>query len=589
MKNVRKQNDGKVLFYHRDIKVLLNHPYIQIICPTEANDLLENIVRLNRVFISVDDVQSHVYLKNLFTLCRTSSEFIIYLKEIGSITVNSLKDANQNEISADFDRDYWYIFIKSLNRLQDIITKENIIPEISTLIKIIRKLINGLSVPFKGEPLAGLQIMGVLETRALDFNNVIMLSVNEGVMPAAESNATFIPYNLRRGFGLPTIEHHDSVYAYYFYRLMQRSNNIALLFNSQGGSQTGEMSRFIYQLKYDAAFAIKEQGLNFRISLSEEKNIDIPKTETILDILNRFLSISAEDKYLTPTALNTYLECTLRFYFRYVAGMREKEEITENIEGSMFGKLLHYAVKLIYSNFKGIQMHEHDFDKLINNGNFLESCVLKAFAAEFFKSENEIQKLYGNSILVKEVLLKYIRQILHVDKKYSPLTFIDFEKTAKTIISFEVNGNTQQAFVGGKIDRIDKTGDLFRVVDYKTGRVDYSFKSIEKLFEVGGKNQNKDILQILLYSIVLSEDIKFGNVPLNTSIYGLHDIYKQNFDPRIYISKNDFITDINQVKSSYINSLQGLLSEIFNPDIPFVKVTDKLKCEFCEFKMICHR
>jgi CRISPR/Cas system-associated exonuclease Cas4 (RecB family) len=428
-----------------------------------------------------------------------------------------------------------------------------------------------------------------LETRALDFNNVIMLSVNEGVMPGTDSSATFIPYNLRKGFGLPTIEHQDSVYAYYFYRLLQRSNNIALLYNSQGGSLTGEMSRFIYQLRYDSAFTIKEQGLNFRISLSEEKNITIHKTETILNILNRFLSVNGDSQYLTPTAINTYLECTLRYYFRYVAGIHVKEEITENIEGSMFGKLLHYSVRQVYSIFKGIQMNEHDFDRLIKDDNFLESCVLKAFAAEFFKSEDELPKLYGNSILVKEVLLKYIRQILQVDKKFAPINLLDFEKTVKTIIPFDVNGNTKYVNIGGKIDRIDKTGDVFRVIDYKTGRVEYSIKSIEKLFEVEGKNQNKDIFQILFYAIVLSEYKNFSHLPVITSIYGLHDIYKQNFDPRIYISKNEMITNINHVKSSYMESLQGLLSEIFNPDIPFVKVTDKKRCEFCEFKMICHR
>ncbi len=588
-KNKRRQDEGNILFYHKDIKVLLNHIYIQSICEEQANKILDEITHFNRIFISQDYFQSHTYLKNILRECTSSNDFILYLKEIGILTVNYLNETESKDKGRDFEKEYWFNFILALNRLEDVLFKEKIEPELTTTINIIRKIINGLSVPFKGEPLAGLQVMGILETRAIDFNNVIMLSVNESVMPGTEYTSTFIPYNLRRGFGLPTIEHQDAVYAYYFYRLIQRANNIALIYNSQASGRAGEMSRYIYQLKYDSVYNIKEQNFNVMFSLSQEKNIIIQKTKYIQDILNKYLADYNSDKYITPTALNTYLECSLKFYFRYVAGIHQEDEITENIEGSMFGKLFHYAMNLVYQEYKGKEIKYIDFENLIRDDKFIESCVLMAFAKEFFKSSETGPKLYGNSIIVKEVLIKYIRQILVTDSRLAPFTLIDFEKTYKTIFDFYVSNTLLQINAGGKLDRIDKKGNVLRIVDYKTGRLDYGIKDIGHLFQAEGKNLNKDILQILIYASVLSEDNKFGILPVTASIYGLHDIFRPGFNPNIQIAKNEYLTDIKEIKPSFLKGLQGLFSEIFNPEIPFRKVADKKKCEYCEFKMICHR
>ncbi|MDP4209921.1 MAG: PD-(D/E)XK nuclease family protein [Bacteroidota bacterium] len=587
-RNIRQSGDGVARFYHRDVTSLLNHPYIQMICGAEANELLDYIIRFNRIFLVNSELSKHDYFSKLFRVFPTSTGFIDYLVEIGSLTARLLGESQDKPADSDFHREYWFSFITTLNRLKDILDKNKILLERPTLIKVLRKMTSAITIPFKGEPLAGLQVMGVLETRNLDFTNVIMLSVNEGVLPKSEASMSFIPYNLRKGFGLPTIEHQDAVYAYYFYRMLQRAENVALLYNSQGGSRSGEMSRFLYQLKYEPAFEVKERGLNFQVSLSDEKEITINKTDEVMQSLARFTSENAKPRYFTPTALNAYLACSLRFYFRYVAQILEKEEVTEDIEGSMFGKLLHYAMEQLYLPFLNKTMELADFEALIADKDFIETCILKAFAVEFFKKENETPQLHGKSLVVREVLRKYIVQILEVDKKLSPLTPLEFEQTYKTAVAIDVSGKNMEVQLGGQIDRIDKTGDTFRVIDYKTGKVDRRFDDIPLLFEPGGKKQNKEALQILMYAYVLGEDNNHKHLSIVSGLYGMREIFDPKFDFRLRQGK-EMVENFAQVKTPYLDGLKQLLAEIYDPTVPFTKTADKKACEYCDYKAICHR
>ena len=589
-RNARKNKEGTVWFYHRDIAVLLNHPYLQLICRSEANTLLNYIIQYNRVFLNSEELFKHEYLEHLFRYCQTSQEFLEYLSKIGIQTAHLLKAGKSDDQEADFHSEYWFAFIVSLNRLNDILIKGSISLELNTFIKILRKMVNSLSIPFKGEPLAGLQIMGVLETRTIDFSNVIVLSANEGVLPKSEAAVSYIPYNLRKGFGLPTIEHQDAVYAYYFYRLIQRANNIALLYNSQSGNRSSEMSRFLFQLRYEQEFQVSEKSLNFRISLSEGKEIVIPKTDKIMEALyNNFTELSNESKYLTPTALNSYLECRLRFYFRYIAHIQEKEDVTEDIEGSMFGKLLHNAMERIYTPYLNKPISHVDFEKLYENQAFLDECIINAFASEYFKREGETPQLHGKSLVVKEVLRKYLARIIEFDKSMAPLTPLGFEQTFLLPFKIEAGEKQLHVYLGGKIDRIDKTGNTFRVIDYKTGKIDRTVAGIDRLFEISGKKQNKEAMQILFYSYLLSEDKNYKQLPVAAGLYGLRDIFKNEFDYLLTQNKNEPIAYFDQVREPFLQGLTNLLKDIFNPTQAFTQVSDKNICEYCDYRGICHR
>ncbi len=588
-KNVKQFKDGSNRFYHRDARALLNHPYVQKICGTEANKLLTYILQYNRVFLTVEEVSKHEYLSQLFSITKSAGEVLNYLTEIGAKTARLVLEDTGNKNEANFHSEYWFTFITSVNRLSDLLKAEKIPLEIPTLIRVLRKMTSALSIPFKGEPLAGLQVLGVLETRSLDFSNIILLSANEGVLPKSDAANTFIPYNLRKGFGLPTIEHQDAVYAYYFYRLMQRAQNVTIMYNSQGGHKAREMSRFIYQLKYEPAFKVEELSLNFRVSLTDEKGIVIEKTPEVMNALGRFTNAEKTTNVLTPTALNAYLECSLRFYFRYVAKIYEKEEVTEDIEGSMFGKLLHKAMEEIYGKYLKTNMTKEIFDQLIANKPHIEAVILKAFAVEFFKKPNDTPQLHGKSLVVKEVLRKYIIRILEVDRILAPLTPLAFEAAFATIIPIGENEKIVSVKVGGKIDRIDKTGNEIRVIDYKTGPVSMDFINVEGLFSDKPNMQSKEALQILLYAFIVSEHANYKNLPISPSIYSMREIFKPTFDSRICHGKKQYIDSIYEVKDEYEAGLKRLLAEIYNPKIAFAKVDDKKVCEYCDYKAICHR
>jgi len=588
-KNVKQFKDGSYRFYHRDTTALLNHPYVQKICGVEANLLLSYILQYNRVFLTKEEVSKHEFLTQLFSISKSSGDLLNYLTEIGAKTARLVSVNTDIQSEGNFHREYWFTFITAVNRLNDLLSSENIPLEIPTLIRVLRKMISALSIPFKGEPLAGLQVLGVLETRTLDFSNIILLSANEGVLPKSDASNTFIPYNLRKGFGLPTIEHQDAVYAYYFYRLIQRAENVTLLYNSQGGNKAREMSRFIYQLKYESVFKITEQSMNFRVSLSDEKDIIVYKSVEVMEALLRFTAETENSRFLTPTALNAYLECSLRFYFRYVAKIYEKEEVTEDIEGSMFGKLLHKAMEEIYSQFLKTSMTKEMFDDLIGNKVFIEAVILKAFAVEFFKKPDDTPQLHGKSLLVKEVLRKYIFRILEVDRSLAPLIPLEFEGSFETTIPVQSNGKVISVRIGGKIDRIDQIEDTIRVIDYKTGPINRKFYDIPGLFESEGKNQSKEAFQILMYAFILSEHNDYRNSPIVPGIYGMREIFGSKFESRLYQGKKEFIDSIYQVKEEYAEGLKQLLEDIYNPELPFVKVEDKKVCEYCNYKAICHR
>jgi hypothetical protein len=582
--NTKKSNQGELRFYYKNVTALLNHPYVQMICGNESMQLLDYIVKYNRVFLTLPELNKHEYLKSVFRIHNTALDFIDYLTEISSKTAHLTAKTEEND---DFNSEYWFAFITALNRLHDIITNDNILIEIPTLIRLLRKMTSRLSIPFKGEPLAGLQVMGMLETRALDFNNIIMLSANEGILPKSEASTSFIPYNLRRGFGLPTIEHQDAVYAYYFYRILQKAENVALLYNSQIGKGTSEMSRYLFQLHYEPAFHINKHSLNFQIALSDEKNITIPKTSDILHSLNRFTDQSNRPNYLTPTAINAYLDCTLRFYFRYIAQIKVKDEVEEDIEGSMFGKLLHYTMERIYSGFLKRNMTASDFVNLLNDKDLIE-CIVQAFAAEFFKKENETPQFHGKSLVVKEVLRKYVLQVLEVDKRLAPFIPMEFEKSLQTYVTIEISDKTINVLLGGTIDRIDRTDNSFRIIDYKTGRIERNFAGIAQLFEAEGKKKNKEALQILLYSFVTGENSNYKHLQIVPGLYGMREIFKRDFD--YHLSQNyNKLEYFSQIREPYLTGLKKIMSEIFNPDIPFTKVADKKACEFCDYRSICHR
>lgn len=274
-----------------------------------------------------------------------------------------------------------------INRLLSLIENDGLSLHTDTLKRLMNRLLTATNIPFHGEPAIGMQVMGVLETRNLDFRNLIMLSLNEGQLPKAGGDSSFIPYNLRKAFGMTTIEHKNSVYAYYFYRLIQRAENITLLYNTASdGLNRGEMSRFMLQFLVESPHDISRQYLEAGQSPQQSLKIEIQKTDEVLQRMYNAYDIRRHPNALfSPSALNTYLDCRLRFYYRYVAGLKAPDEVSAEIDSALFGTIFHRSAELVYQDLtaNGKEIRREDLEQLLRNDVRLQAYVDTAFKEEF--------------------------------------------------------------------------------------------------------------------------------------------------------------------------------------------------------------
>ena len=586
-RNAKESKNGTT-FYHKNVVAILNHQYINAPFAKEANELLQFIKTNNKIVITRDELAQCDFFKVIFTKINTYLELSEYILNILHAVYNSLQNLGQENTihTTSLEKEYIYHIYLSINRVKDVLQEQKVEIKMETYIRLIRKIIRNLRIPFTGEPLSGLQIMGILETRLLDFENLYITSVNEGVFPKTDAALSFIPYNLRRGFGLPTIEHQDAIYAYYFYRLLQRAKNVTILFNSSAeGLQTGEMSRFLYQLKFESGFEIKEKSLKYDINIAQAQEITIDKSAEVIQKLGKFLSTG--EKYLSPSALSSYLRCSLQFYFKYVAELREQDELSEEVDAPLFGNILHQAMNYLYIDFVGKEINAEIIQSILKDKEKVSNAIDKAFKEEYFKAESKINYT-GKNIIIRELIEKYIYQILKVDKKLAPFELVSLEDTWGMEVSLESKKTIK---LGGKIDRIDKHDNRIRIIDYKTGSDKLEFKNVEALFSDKKNDQNSAVFQTFLYSQFYKEK-DAPLMPITPGIYSVRKIYANDFDFRITQSENrtkTLINDYNELSEEFIKNLNQLVSNIFNPEISFTQTEETKNCEYCAFSKICHR
>jgi hypothetical protein len=449
-----------------------------------------------------------------------------------------------------------------------------------------------------GEPLDGLQIMGTLETRGLDFENLIISSFNEGVFPKRSPQNSFIPYTLRKAFELPTTEHQDALSAYNFYRLIHRAKRIFLLYDSRTeGAQTGEVSRFAHQLHYHYGVKINRKTIGFDIAFESPKMLKIEKSKAVLEKLAHFFTTAENAKSLSASAINSYIDCPLQFYLTRVEEIRQADEVTESVEDNMFGTIFHSAMELLYEPYKGKMMAADDFAALIKNELAIDKAVARAFSKEFFKRKDDrIIPLEGNNLLIAHVIRKYILQIFRTDKRRAPFRYIDSE--VRCHIQYPILNGVKQVNIKGFIDRIDEKDGQIHILDYKTGSGQLEFKSFDEVFEHDKEKRPKYVLQTFLYGILFKEDEKTGKLAaektITPGIYYMRDVFKQDFETQLhYKSKekeiDELISDFSVYESEFRAHLTACLEDIFNPEIPFAQSENAKICEWCDYKGVCGR
>lgn len=589
-RNVRISN-GNAGYYFRFVLFILNHRYITGILPDETRELRQDIVQYNKVFVSVSDLSVHPLLTLIFTPLEKWEDTAPYFREILSSLEKSflfslLNNEQEKTRSADLEREFIIEYYKTINKMEDSLKKVSAEMSVDTYFRLLKKLIAGISVPFSGEPLSGLQIMGVLETRALDFENLIILSMNEGVFPMKRATNSFIPYNLRKGFGLPTYEHQDSIFAYHFYRLINRASRIYLLYDTRTeGLQGGEVSRYFYQLKhlYSDMFDIRERLAIYEVSFSENVSISVSKTDQIMDKLNAFLR---NERSLSASAINTYLDCPLQFYFSVVEKMEEEDEIAETIEASTFGSIFHSVMEWLYRPFEGKMVTADLLHKIAKDEKLLTETIERSFAKNYFKTE-KIRKLTGQNFLTGEIVKRYAKKMLLTDAMQTPFIYLESEKR----ITYQYTlPSEKMVSLKGFIDRIDEVKGHTRIMDYKTGRGVLQFKGIEDLFNKDLKDRPKAIMQVLMYAHLYQMD--YPEKILEPGIYYLRNLFDTSFSPQIeYRSSNSKfkIKDFSELRDDFKEHFDKCLEEIFDADTNFTQTPTGKACEWCAFTNICKK
>jgi CRISPR/Cas system-associated exonuclease Cas4 (RecB family)/Fe-S-cluster formation regulator IscX/YfhJ len=584
-KNARKNS-----FYHKDVTAILNHQYINTHFNKEASRLVQFIRTNNRIMIAKEELNTCEFFSLLFHKIESYAPLSEYFLTILHHVYQSLSDNKGGETihTASLEKEYIYHIYLSINRVKEVLQEQQVEIRMDTYIRLIRKIIRNLRIPFTGEPLSGLQVMGILETRLLDFKHLFITSVNEGIFPKTESSLSFIPYNLRRGFGLPTIEHQDAIYAYYFYRLIHRAQDVTLIYNSNtDGLQTGEMSRFLYQLKYESPFNITEKSLRYDININPPKEIRIEKTPEIQKILRTYLSSSKKGKYLSPSGLSNYLRCKLKFYFSYVAGLKEQDEITEEIDAPLFGNILHEAMDNLYQHLKGKTVLPETLSEILKDKQQITASIDHAFNKNYFK--NHKADYSGKNIIIREIIEKYVKQLIKKDAEMAPFKILSLEDTYQIKIPFKLNDAIEMVKLGGKIDRVDKQNNRIRIIDYKTGNDTLDYKNIEALFSDKKSDQRSAVFQTFLYS-KFYHDLKKPELPVVPGVYSVKHLFDNTFEYRIYNKETkSYINNYNEVDVEYLQHLTHLIEEIFNPKIAFTQTEETSHCQYCPYQKICHR
>jgi antitoxin component YwqK of YwqJK toxin-antitoxin module len=581
-----KTNDREVLFYHKDVLSILNHQYIGLLKDEHTEQLVHNIKKHNKVYVKAEELREAEFMKKIFILPETYASLSDYLLDNYHHFYRILKERGDEDISVNLELECIYNVYLTVKRVKEIFTERNVEVKVETYLRILEKIIQNQNIPYEGEPLSGLQVMGILETRALDFDHLVLLSMNEGVFPKADSTPSFIPYSLRKGFGLPTYEFNDAIYAYYFYRMLQRAKDVTLIYNSgSDGVQTGEMSRFMQQLKYESPFEIVEKTVVSGISTPEIQEISVSKTNEVLNKLEMYNSLHEGGKTLSPSALNKFLACPLQFYFRYLAGLKEPEEITEDVDLPLFGSLLHKALELLYKEYPDKEITADELNKIEKDNTQIENVILNAFREEYFTDipVDQPVKLSGKNILIKEILQKYIKQFLRVDQKFAPFTVRSLENEYSADIRFDVNGTDKQVTFKGVIDRLDENKDGIRVIDYKTGKPEQSFKDMSQLFDERG---NHKALQALLYSRMYDETEQVDK-EIIPGLYFIRNLFNNGFDYTLKSGRQKVI--YQQVANSLDEHLKKALQDLFDPEQDFYQTEDHNICRNCPYKQICRR
>ena len=583
-------------FSFQEVIAVLKHPYTRQ-QTTEAEALEKELTENNRFYPLPSELQRGEFLEHLFTPVSGNLALTSYLAEALQQVAQVYQQDSAEERSEAFNQLYRESLFKAyttVNRFHTLIEEGDLNVQPETLRRLLVKVLTATNIPFHGEPAIGMQVMGVLETRNLDFRHLILLSVNEGQLPKNGGDASFIPYNLRKAFGMTTIDHKIAVYAYYFYRLLQRAEKVTLMYNnSSDGLNRGEWSRFMLQFLIEWQHPIIRQTLEAGQSPQGRKSISISKTPMVMEQMHRVFDKKYNPKAkFSPSALNNYLDCQLKFYFKYIAGLSLPEEVSAEIDSSTFGSVFHKTAEYIYQDLTqhGKLINKDAIETILKDDIRLENYVDRAFKELFFHVGEDVKPEYnGIQLINSAVIVRYIKQLLGHDLRYAPFTLVATELPVHEPITIQTSEGPVESTIGGYIDRLDSKEGTLRIVDYKTGGNADMPTCVKALF-IPGKERSNYVFQTFLYAAIMSRKREEKIAP---SLLYIHRAASDEYSPVICLKEPRKpevpVDDFSLYEKEFREELHQLLEEIFNKEVPFVQTEIKEKCAYCDFKALCKK
>lgn len=583
-------------FNHRQAMGLLGHAYVVAADPASAAFKRREILKNNWVHIPAGFLATDVNLHRLIfhpvdhAGKSGSIALLRYLQEI-------VREAGGLTGISDLDKEYAFQFLKLLNVLESVLSEmiaETDSPKdrsIRSFLRLFRQLVRMQRMPFSGEPLRGLQVMGVLETRNLDFKNVFILSLNEGAFPSMGSKGSYIPHNIRKAYGLPTMAHQDAMYSYLFYRTLQRAENIFLFYNTETDVLgQGEMSRYLQQLIYESGLRIRKHIVDNPIHPSGITPLEIKKTDEVMSALFKLNEGNSYFRGISPSALNSYIECRLQFYFKHVAKVREADEVEEELDARVLGNFLHDVMENFYRRLEKLkgtnQVEKNDFkeaDKVIDG-------LIDDVFRRTYKLDPSRPVVYGGQrLVVREIVKRFAQKIIRMDEDYAPFRIEALEKDG-LLYPLTIDREPFQVMLGGKIDRVDSKGDVLRIIDYKTGKDELNFQDIDSLF-TRQKFRNKAAFQTLLYALMYVHAIpKSGEGPqrIVPGLINRVNVFDDDFEFGLTIDRKH-VSDAAVMFPRFREKLKELFEELYDREQPFDQTSNLEACRLCSYRRICYR
>jgi len=599
--NFEKQKRTHKTIYHNDLVSLFRQPLFNYFLKAKDINInvpsfINQIATRNISFVSQKNLQdllaeNYEPLKPLLTPIQSVTELCVLIQNLLHISIeyfNGEEKNNQNKLELE----YLQILRKNFNRLRDILMRYPHFSDIQSFKQLYTQVVGSSSAPFIGEPLRGLQIMGVLETRTLDFDHLIVVNVNEGVLPSGKTMNSFIPNDLKRAFGLPLYLEKDAIYAYHFYRLLQKASDVTITYDSETDTfGKGEKSRFVTQLQlemknYNPEITITEEVASYKEFPEELKNdILIQKNDEVLSAI--YKKAISKDDYggLSPSGLISYKDCSLKFYFRYGARLKETKEVEESAEANTFGSILHLSLETLYKDLVGKIISANTLKEKLPQ---IDDTVNQSFSS-FFDGTAPV----GKSILQQEVIKVYVKKLLNNDLKFIDqlkaqnhvLSLVDLEKEYSSPIEVTFKGKSTTLFIKGKIDRVDSYQGLVRVIDYKSSVKSsdkFSFVGFDKLFTDPDYNKQ---LQLFLYAwlvyknkICAAEKIQACIIPFK--------VFAE--EPKYIKADKGILMMTDQLLEDFETELRLFIGSVFDEKLPFKQTEDTELCKFCAYNVICN-